>query len=85
MKKDRLNIRGSEFSLTTFDPRRLTPNMGRVVVDALTPITAEGFMCPVSPALRLDVKNHVLDCDELSYLRDGKEVVAFTAVSRRSL
>jgi len=85
MKKDRLTIRGTDFSLTTIDPRRLTSERGEVVVDALTPVTAEGFMCPVSPELRLDVKNHVLDCDELSYLRDGKEVVAFTAVSRRRL
>jgi len=83
MKKDRLTIKNMEFSLTTFNPRRLTPKRGEVVVDALTPLTAEGFMCPVSPELRQDVQDHVLDCDELSYLRDGKKVVAFTAVSRR--
>jgi len=84
MNKDRLTVKGIDLSITTFDPRRLTPGMGSVVVDALTPVTAEGFMRPISPELRLDVKNHVLDCDELSYIRDGKKVIAFTAVSRRT-
>jgi hypothetical protein len=57
----------------------------QLIVDKLTPLTAQGFMTTATENLRHDVSGHVFACDRLriDYDVESRDPIAFTAADVR--
>lgn len=64
-------------------PTELSADIQQQLVTELTPLTGEGFLRKDKCAQELidDVAHHVLDCDRLTVIRQGDDLVAFVAAS----